>query len=162
MCSYKGDYIFMKILFVCTGNTCRSPMAEGIMKELMKRRGVEDINIESAGVLATPGTPATELAIKVLEQMGIDIKNHKSRLISKDMINKSDIIFVMTSQHKQLFAQFDCDMLYTIGEFIGTNEEIKDPYGGSIETYQETAYQLYIAIEKILDLFLGERNDLIY
>ncbi|MCH5184839.1 MAG: low molecular weight protein arginine phosphatase [Oscillospiraceae bacterium] len=151
----------MKILFICTGNTCRSPMAEGIMRELAKRRGM-DIEVESAGVLSTPGTPATNFAKLVLEDMGMDIKDKTAQLVTTEMIESSDLILVMTEKHKQFFNQFHDLNIYTVGEYIGTNEVIRDPYGGDMEVYRDTAYQLYSSLEKVLDIISGEDKDMIH
>lgn len=149
----------MKLLFICTGNTCRSPMAEEIMREIAKRRRIK-IEIDSAGVLSTPGTPITDLAIKVLSDMGIEVTHLTSKLVSNEMIEQSDLILVMSEKHKQFFNQFNSDKIHTIGEFIGTDEEIKDPYGGDLSVYQDTAFQLYSALEKVMDILTGENlND---
>jgi len=135
-------------------------MAEGIMRELVKKRNM-DIEVDSAGVLSTPGTPASKLAKEVLAEMGIDIHDKTSKLISYSMIEKSDLILVMTERHKQFFKQFKGKKVYTIGEFIGTNEEICDPFGGTKKTYGDTAYQLYKTLEKVLDKISGKTDDAI-
>lgn len=148
----------MKLLFICTGNTCRSPMAEEIMREIAKRRRIM-ISVDSAGVLATPGNPITDLAKKVLTDMGIDVTHTHAKLISNDLIEHSDLILVMSRKHLQFFNQFHTDKIHTIGEFIGTDEEIKDPYGGDLSVYQDTAFQLYSALETVMDILTGENND---
>ena len=94
----------MNILFVCTGNTCRSSMAEGILKFLLKENNIENINVSSAGLSAFEGQRANEKAIDVLINKGIDIKTHRSRQLTEEIIKTSDLILTMTDSHKKLIT----------------------------------------------------------
>ncbi|MDP8262323.1 MAG: low molecular weight protein arginine phosphatase [Candidatus Ancaeobacter aquaticus] len=87
------------ILFVCTGNSCRSPMAEGILKNLLRKK--YDFKIMSAGTAALEGLSASPHAVEALKKRGIDISGHISRSISEDMIQKSYLVIVMAEEHKK-------------------------------------------------------------
>jgi protein-tyrosine-phosphatase len=127
----------MKIMFVCTGNTCRSPMAEVIAKSIFPSDKYEII---SRGLSVFEPMPASENACKAAEENGLSLEEHVSRQITEDDINESDIIFTMTGAHKQMIASV-CNRLnkpvFTLAEFTGHNEDISDPYGGSIEVYEK-------------------------
>lgn len=135
----------MKVLFVCTGNTCRSPMAEGIYNHLSE-------GAFSRGLYAEGGS-SSENAIKAMEKMGIDIRGHISTQLTKEDVEESDIVFTMTKGHKMsiLSVMPQCEeKVFTIGEYIGGSDVI-DPYGGSEEVYEACAEELYSYIERIVE-----------
>lgn len=90
----------MKILFVCTGNTCRSSMAEGLMKKIAAEVGLSDVEISSAGTAALAGDAASREAIAVMQEEGIDISSHSARELTRSMIADADFIFTMTRRHR--------------------------------------------------------------
>lgn len=152
----------MNILFVCTGNTCRSSMAEGIFKHLIKEKNIENINVSSAGISAFEGEMANEKAIFTLNKKGIDILNHKARQLTKEIVENSNLILTMTNNHKSMILnvlpQFS-HKVYTLKEFalIINNEEIneksldiQDPFGLSYEFYEKTAEEITEQIKKII------------
>ena len=129
------------ILFVCTGNTCRSPMAEGIFNTLNKNA----IAI-SAGLMAGGG--ATEPnAVLAAAEFGADIKNHTSQTVTEKMIENSDIVLTMTAAHKLSLP--DLPNVMTISEFAGEVGDISDPYGCGIETYKSCAKKIKALLEKM-------------
>lgn len=133
-----------KILFVCTGNTCRSPMAEGIFNKLAEEIGFDAIS-ESAGLMVTENK-VSENSLEVCKENGIDISSHLPTQITAKLINDADVILTMTSSHKTAFG--DMDKVYTVAEFFGENDEISDPYGGTLDDYRRTFSQLKSLIGK--------------
>ena len=162
------------ILFVCTGNTCRSAMAEGIFKKILKERKEDNssFNILSAGISALPGISPTPEAIKVMSEQGIDISQHHAQELRVELINKADLILVMANEHKEYihkefpFAQNKTFLLkkFTLNNKTENNQknernyEIIDPIGRKIEFYRIIARELKKNLEKILDNILEENN----
>ena len=89
----------MKILMVCTGNICRSPMAEVMLREALGRCGADDVEVESAGTWAGLGHPATEEARQVMQSRGIDLASHRSQPVTAELLDEADLILAMTSVH---------------------------------------------------------------
>src|SRR5208282_4112025 len=87
-----------KILFLCTGNVCRSPMAEGLLRHML--RGRDDVQIASAGLGALDGLRVTDAATEVVAELGVDISSHVSQSLNSDLVQRADFIFVMTRQHQ--------------------------------------------------------------
>lgn len=153
----------MNILFVCTGNTCRSPMAEGLFKDMLKKNKISDISVSSAGISALPGGSANEKAVAALEEKGIDIRGHKSRQLSEDNIMKMDLILTMTSAHKKLIESFfvndleDRPKIFTLKEFAGKisggkvpKDDIKDPFGRDYKVYKKIRDEIEKELIKII------------
>lgn len=148
----------MNILFVCTGNTCRSPMAAYIMDKVAVENDL-DILIESAGVFAEAGQEASENAVKALRDMEIDLSDHRTQPLNEDLIKKADIILTMTEGQKKLIEPYAENKVYTLLEYAGSSGDISDPYGGDIEDYKETAQEIYDAIVDIAEKLPIKKND---
>src|SRR5713101_7697701 len=128
------------ILFVCTGNICRSPMAEGLFRQAVKGRN--DFRAISAGVGAVDGSPPSDHAVQVLRELGIDISRQRSRMLTWDLVQQADYIFGMTHSHVDavtlLYPQA-AEKTFLLREFDETLDDyeadIGDPIGGSYEVY---------------------------
>ncbi|WP_134702495.1 low molecular weight protein arginine phosphatase [Ammoniphilus sp. YIM 78166] len=144
----------MRLLFVCTGNTCRSPMAEGLMKHLAHRENLP-IEVRSAGVAAVEGAPASVHTTTILQERGMDLQ-HTSQQVSPELIKWADVILTMTGSHKQVVCRQFPEAQYkvfTLKEYIGETGylDVMDPYGGSLEVYRETERDLDKALERLKD-----------
>ena len=127
------------ILFVCTGNTCRSPMAEALYKHMTGK------DASSAGLSAPFGAKASDYAVSIMEKMGINIKNHASRQIDYQMLETADAVITMTETQKAMLLysvpEFEYK-LFTLYEWAGKKGDVKDPFGGSEVVYEECAKEL--------------------
>ncbi|MDR0405267.1 MAG: low molecular weight protein arginine phosphatase [Clostridiales bacterium] len=126
----------MKILLVCSGNTCRSPMAAGILQKLLPAH-----TVSSAGIYAANGLPAAEHAVTAAREAGVDITAHRSRKITEETASDCDYILCMTRGQKQTLEGVNANT-FTLGEFAGDGGEIADPYGGSLDDYRACARRL--------------------
>ena len=140
----------MNILFVCTGNTCRSAMAAAIMDKIAEERNLE-VRIESAGVSAFDGEAASAGAVRALEKYDIDLSYHRSKTVTADLIKQSDLILTMTLSHKRILEPIAGDKVFTLSEYVGATGDILDPYGGGLETYEQTAEELYGLLNRLAD-----------
>ncbi|TFD96994.1 low molecular weight protein arginine phosphatase [Jeotgalibacillus sp. R-1-5s-1] len=127
----------MRILFVCTGNTCRSPMAEAILKNRVE----EEVEVRSAGLFAMEGGRASHHAQQVMDEQGLS-HDHRSHTVTQSDVHWADYVFAMTSAHKSMLMDqypFAADRIFTLKEFAsGMGLDISDPYGGSVDTYRQT------------------------
>ena len=142
----------MKILFVCTGNTCRSPIAEAIFNENNKNR---NIIANSAGISIVPGSKSRANSLKRLDkELKKKIKCREAVQIKHQLLNSADIVLTMSKYGRDYIKEYysDCqDKVFTLQEYVGkAEEEILDPYGGSISLYEKTYNQINELIKLLL------------
>ena len=149
----------MKIVFVCTGNTCRSPMAEGFLKAIAEKNGETAYEIYSRGICAAEGEGVSEFSEMSAKEMGVDISDHISTQLTADDISDADFIITMTNE-QSAFLKYElkkyADKIFSVSEYAGT-KDITDPYGGTLEFYKKCSEDIYKACEIIYNK-ISERN----
>ena len=148
-----------KLLFVCTGNTCRSPMAEQLMKAKLKQRFPEHlanrqlppIEVASAGVAAYPGGPASDGAIAAMARLGLDLSRHESQATTVELVERADLILTMTNSHRLNLLSRWPQLARKTHLLAGEHGDVSDPFGGSIDTYQACAKKIDQYLEAWLD-----------
>ncbi|SDZ41557.1 low molecular weight protein arginine phosphatase [Bacillus sp. 166amftsu] len=139
-----------RVLFVCTGNTCRSPMAEA----LLRHYGEGKFEAKSAGVFANPGSDASLYAKDALAEKGVKIA-HASQQITEELLEWADMVLTMTESHKQLVLGYypnAGEKVHTLYKFVeGTSKDISDPFGGSLSIYQSTLVEMEELIQTLLE-----------
>jgi protein-tyrosine-phosphatase len=140
----------MHVLLVCTGNTCRSPMAEALLREALASRGADRITVSSAGTGAWDGAPVSEGAYLVGLEHGLDLSTHRARLLTRELVRSADLILTMSAHHRARVAELGGeDKVYVLGEFVGRDDgesEVTDPFGSDLASYRLT----YDELEKLI------------
>ncbi len=156
--SSPSDLASPSVLFVCTGNTCRSPMAEGLLKSALQSstEGNGGVQVASAGVSASPGQAMSQNTSAILRREGASVEGFASQQVNAELLSQSSVIIAMTESHasvlKHYFPEAEVSL---ICDFIDPKEglagaDLPDPYGMDIEAYQEVAEVIGLALPGIL------------
>ncbi len=161
------------VLFVCTANICRSPMAAALFKQKLEKARLsnpalsQDWRIESAGTWAREGEPAADGSQRVMQERGLDLGHHMSRSVSLELLSSFDLILVMEQGHKEaLRVEFPSltNRIFLLSEMAGLRHDIRDPILGTLVDYQDTERELdqllSAGLERICQLAQGsDRNN---
>lgn len=152
-----------QVLFVCAGNTCRSPLAAALL-----RRALGDgaaVRVESAGVVAVPGSPATRHAIEVAKGAGLDLAPHRARRLDDPLLVTSDLILTMDSYELEVIRQRvpaaaeRAWLLTDYGREKPSGDGVPDPFGGSLEAYEECLLRLGEHVSRVAPAVLREARE---
>jgi protein-tyrosine-phosphatase len=154
----------LRVLFVCTGNTCRSPMAEGILRKMLEDKGAGNLDVSSAGTHGLSNAPASLFAIEVAGDRNIDLSRHRSRQLTAETIREADLILAMSPEHLDYIKRIDwaggCKtfLLKAFPQAYSASNKgrndgvlsIEDPIGGNPDDYERSFTQIEKEIKKIL------------
>ena len=151
----------VKLLFVCTGNTCRSPLAEAIARREAIDRGLLDVEAESAGTSAWDGAPASDGSLLVALERSLDLSQHSARELTAEIVGDADLILAMGPQHLErilaLGGESKATLLTTFAHDGHNESAVSDPFGGDLATYRATADELGVHIRLVFDRLSRDR-----
>lgn len=152
----------MRILFVCTGNTCRSPLAEALARKLIVERGLTDVEVASAGTSAWDGAPASDGALLVGMERGLDLSQHRAQTLTRELVADAELVLAMGPHHlERIEALGGSGRAYLLTDFASRGASIRpvnDPIGGELDVYRVTADELEQEVRRVFDRITAERS----
>lgn len=152
----------MKVIFVCTGNTCRSPLAEALARRIARERGLTDIEFSSAGTGAALGAPANDAAILVGIERDVDLSRHRSRPLLPDDIEDDTVVLAMAPGNlASIRALLKTGRVFLLDEFAShgsSSRSVADPFGGDLASYRRAADEIEDMLGPALDRLAAERG----
>lgn len=149
-----------RVLLVCTGNICRSPLAEALLSAALTERGVTEVMVSSAGTGAWDGAPASEGAYLVGLERGLDLSSHRARLLTRELVDQADLILTMARHHRARVDELGGEgRVFVFGEYAGREgdaAEVSDPFGGDLEVYRETCIELEALVAAVAERLVAE------
>ncbi len=153
------------VLLVCTGNICRSPLAEALLERALQDRAIAEVTVTSAGTGAWDGAPASEGAYLVGLERGLDLSGHRARLLTRELVEQADLILTMARHHRARVDELGGEgRVFVLGEYAGRegNEaEVSDPFGGDLDVYRDTCAELEALVAAVVERLAteGQRGD---
>ena len=153
------------VLLVCTGNICRSPLAEALLERALRDRAIAEVTVTSAGTGAWNGAPASEGAYLVGLERGLDLSGHRARLLTRELVEQADLILTMARHHRARVDELGGEgRVFVLGEYAGRegNEaEVSDPFGGDLDVYRDTCAELEALVAAVVERLAteGQRGD---
>src|SRR5512138_3898914 len=145
----------MRLLFVCTGNTCRSALAEAVARREAIERGLQDVEVTSAGTSAWEGAPASDGALLVALERGLDLSMHRAQQLTRELVQSHDVVLAMGPHHQERAEALGGEgRTYLLTAFAGGQaaaRAINDPFGGDLDQYRETLSELQSEIRRVFD-----------
>lgn len=153
----------MHILLVCSGNTCRSPLAVVMLKaRLSATPELDDIEVDSAGTGALAGAPASEGSYLIAIEKGLDLSSHRARLLTPDQVRSADLILTMTEAQAERVAKLGgAEKVHTLpafGRYPDARREVDDPFGQDVAGYREVGQHLEILLDAVTARLRAERQ----
>ena len=152
----------MRILFVCTGNTCRSALAEAVARHVIVERALSDVDVQSAGTSAWDGAPASDGALLVGMERNLDLSQHRAQTLSRELVRDADLVLAMGPHHlERVEALGGSGRAWLLTEYASRGASarpINDPIGGELELYRATADELDQEIRRVFDRIMAERS----
>jgi protein-tyrosine-phosphatase len=152
----------MRILFVCTGNTCRSAIAEALARKLIIERGLSDVDLHSAGTSAWDGAPASDGALLVGMERSLDLSQHRAQTLTRELVRDADLVLAMGPHHlERIEALGGGGKSYLLTDFAShglSARPVNDPIGGELEVYRATADELEHEVRRVFDRITAERS----